>query len=179
MRAAACKLLGALCSMPALLCGPQTNAAAAHAEHGLAALLLGRALLGALGDAVLSVRVAASWALATAAATLAAWASQPLPGGPPGPGPAPLQPLPPHVLPLLPGLCGAAGSAASGDVDKVRAVGVLALGALMQCALTLPASAEAQPAGAFDPERCAWCAGTALHGRLCRHACPLACLQVA
>lgn len=138
VRAAGCKLLGALCSMPAALCGTAAGAEcpAIPVDGELVESLLGEALHEALEDEVLSVRIAASWALATAASTLAAWAAQPC-GSPHGLAPM-LGSLPPLILRRLPGLCISAGRTAAGEVDKVRANGVLAVGALMQCVLALP-----------------------------------------
>ena len=123
VRAAGCKVLGALAGLPSLLCSAE-----------LVGVLI-EAVQTGLQDSVLSVRIASCWALANlceAWPAAAARSSQPQQQQAPPPA---------HLRQLLPAMCTCAVSAAQGEADKVRTHGVRAVGTLLGC-LT-PSLAEA------------------------------------
>ncbi len=146
-RAAGCKALGAVGTFPGVAW--RADPAAAAAPLPVEAML--SALPTALRDEVQSVRLSAAWALAVvgesiaqqAAAEAAARGAPAGEGGGGGGGRA-LSHVP---AALLRALCEAAVGAAQDDAEKVRALGVRAVGAL---AHALPELAEAAGEGGGD-----------------------------
>lgn len=129
VRAAGCKALGAVCAFPAVM-----------GDASLSGGVLG-ALSAAMGDGVLSVRIASCWGLACMCEGLRALlSSHPAPG----PSAAPVSgggscaeaapPLSPHHLAHLARLAQCVVAAVSGgDADKAKVNGLQALGALLGC----------------------------------------------